>query len=225
MLRIGVIVLCGVCAAGTAVAQEAPISTIDSEGVATVDAVPSYVEFWLHLQAKGGSVAEAVAKAVKFEPALRQEIQTRELAPTQLVFSSVAVPDLVAKEADISARLRFSAAPFTTTENGIAQFALLCDKIAALAGALECQPEGPTLGTEEAQSVQDTAISRAVEKAYAGGKAAAEVMSGQIIAVDHVAIGETVWNKAPGVSARQPDIRRLTCTARVQVTYAFAPNP
>lgn len=135
------------------------------------------------------------------------------------------MPDVVNKEADISARLRFNAAPYTTAENGIAQFALLCDKIAALATTLECEPEGPTLGVDDTRAAEDAAIARAVEKAYTGGKAAAQVMNGQIVAVDHVSIEEILWNKAPGVSARQPDIRRLTCTARVRVTYAFVPNP
>lgn len=77
MLRISVAVLCGVCVACAVFAQEGPISTIENEGVATIDSVPNYVEFWLHVHANGGSVAEAVGKALNSSPRCARKSRRR----------------------------------------------------------------------------------------------------------------------------------------------------
>jgi hypothetical protein len=206
-----------------AVGQEAPVSTIETEGVAVLDTAPMYAEFWLHAQPQGQTLAEAAEGALGFEPAIRKEIQARELTPSELTFSGVAIPSVQAKEARISVRIRFSASAFNSPTEGPRQFALLCDKIAALAAALSCKAEGPFLGVDDPESVEHAGVARATEKAYPAAKAAAQIMNGQIIAVDKVAVQDVTWNKAPGVNAAQPDIRRLTCTVRVKVQYVFAP--
>ena len=207
-------------------AQEVPVSTIETEGMAVVDTLPTYVEFWLHVSTSGESATEAVEAALRFEPALRKELQTREMTPSELSFTGIAIPDVGTKEANVSARLRFSASTFTATEDeGARQFAQLCDKIIALIGAFQhAKLEGPALGLADMQTIEDSAIARATEKAYPAAKAAALIMNGQIIAVDKVVVETVVWNKAPGVNATQPDIRRVSCTAKVRVTYTFTPS-
>ena len=206
-----------------AFAQEGPVSTIETEGVATVDAVPAYVEFTLHARCGGETLAAAADAAIQFEPNVRKAIQAAELVPTEVAFTGVAVPNVTAKEAHVSGRLRFRANTYTSAAEGPRLFASLCDKMATLAGGLSSIIEGPVLIVEDKEAIEAAAIARATEKAYAPAKAAAQVMSGQIIAVDKVAVTSLVWNKVPGVNATQPDLQKLTCTATVKVSYAFSP--
>lgn len=206
-----------------AFAQEAPQSTIETQGVATVDAVPAYVDFWLHGQFTGANLVEATNAAQPFEANVRKALQAAELAPTEATFTGIAVPDVNAPTARISAHLKFRATDYTGAEDGPRLFAALCGKLATLASGLSCKIEGPTLTAEDKESIEDAAIARATEKAYVPAKAAAHVMNGQVNAVDKVIIESLVWNKAPGVSAAQPDLQRLTCTATVRVSYAFSP--
>jgi len=206
-----------------AVAQDLQVSVIESEGIATVDTVPTYVEFWLHAAPQGATHVEAVNAALGFEGTLRSELDNAGVKPADLIFESVAVPDILVKEARVSARLRFSAAVFNSPETGIRDFAALCDKVDAIAKKLECQPEGPSLGVENTESIEEAAIGRATEKAYPQAKAAAQVMNGQISAVDRVSVESVLWNSAPDANAGLPSIRRITCTARVRVTYALTP--
>jgi len=201
---------------------EAPVSTIETEGVAVVDAVPTYVEFWLQARCQGNTIAEATEAALRFEPAVRKVLKDAELNTTALSFTGVAVPTVQRKEAHISARVRLSASTYMSAEEGPRLFALLCDKMTGLAGALSCTIEGPALGVDDKESIEAAAIGRATEKAYMPAKAAAQVMNGQIVAVDTVSVYSLVWNKAPDVLATQPDLKKLTCTATVKVTYAFS---
>jgi len=203
--------------------QEGPVSTIETEGVATVDAVPAYVEFSLRAFCPAATLVEATEAALQFEPNVRKALQAAELTPTELAFTGVAVPDVSLKVAHVSARLRFRANTYISAEEGPRLFASLCDKMLNLAVGLSYQIEGPVLIVEDKEAIEDAAIARATEKAYTPAKAAAQVMSGQIIAVDKVVVQSLVWNKAPGVNATQPDLRKLTCTATVKVSYAFSP--
>lgn len=207
----------------TVSAQEAaPLSAIECDGAATVDTAPTYVEFWLHARSVGATFAEAATKTLTFEQSLRKELETRQLTFMDLSMSNLAIPNSLAREANISARLRFNAVPLSTGETGPQKFAELCDKVVDISNALGCAFSGPVLGTEDTTAVEEAAIARAIEKAYPSAKAAAQIMRGQIVAVDRVSVVDLTWNKAPDSQAVQPDIRRLTCTARVRVSYAFA---
>jgi len=203
--------------------QEGPVSTIATEGVAVVDTVPTYVEFWLHARRPGNTIAEATEAALQFESAVRKALQDAELTTTELSFTGIAIPDIKLKQAHVSARLRFGASTYSSAEEGPRLFAALCDKLTNLAAGLACTIEGPALSVDDKESIEDAAIASATEKAYAPAKAAAQVMNAQIIAVDQVSVESLTWNNAPGVSATQPDLRKLTCMAKVKVTYAFSP--
>jgi len=206
-----------------AVAQELPVSVIDSTGIATVDTVPTYVEFWFHAAPQGASHLEAMTAALDFEGALRRALDDAGMKPADLVFESAAIPDIMIKEARASARLRLSAAVFSSPESGMRDFAAFCDTIDTIARKLECQPEGPFLGVENTESIEEAAIGRATEKAYPAARAVAQILNGQIVAVDRVSIESVLWNNAPDTNASLPSIRRIACTARVQVTYTLTP--
>ncbi len=224
MFRIGVCVASVFLAGSMALAQEAQYSTIETSGVAVVDTAPSYVEFWMHLHATGETLVAATEAAMAFDASLRKELQSRDLSPIDLIFSGVAIPDAEAKQAHVSVKLKFGITSFTVLEEGLRQYAGLCDKMAAIGAALNCKVEGPVLGVDTQDAIEETAIARATEKAYPGAKAAAQIMNGQIIAVQTVTIQDVVWNDAPDTHATQPDFKRLTCTARVTVSYAFSPS-
>lgn len=205
----------GVCA------QEGAVPVILSRGEATVDTIPTYADFWLHKKASGETNLEAVEKASDLETRINKELETRSLSPKEAVLSGMAFGEAASREASVSVRLRFNATPFSTATEGPKDFAKLCDTLNELATALGCDLQGPKLGTTDEQSVSDAAVARAVEKAYAGARAAAEIMEAQIFAVNSVEVVGLVWNAAPDAASVQPDIRRLTCTATVKVGYAF----
>jgi uncharacterized protein YggE len=70
-------------------------------------------------------------------------------------------------------------------------------------------------------AIEQGAVARAVENAYPHAEAVALVMKAQITALNRVVIDQIAWNADPSSRAAQPDCSRLTCTARVKVSYAF----
>ncbi|NIA16622.1 MAG: hypothetical protein GWP08_21435 [Nitrospiraceae bacterium] len=220
MCRVRVCVMAAVLVTAAATAQQTPV--IECESAATVDAMPTFVDFYLHLRATGDSLAEAAEAASTLKETLDGRLQAHQLSPSEVIFSGVAIPDANEQKAHASARLRFNASPFSTAEDGAKMFGGLCDTLAVVAKELGCMLEGPHLGTTDAQTVEEAAIARALEKAYPAGRAVAQTMNAQIYAVEKVEIRELVWNDAENIAATQPDIRLLTCTAKLRVSYSFA---
>ena len=198
------------------------MSTIQSTGTATVEVPPEHVEFWLHREVKAESFSEAIKSVLLFGPALRKAMAERELLHYELDLSGPAIPLIGMPGARVSARLRFSMNPFNTREKGPALFAELCDQMTALAEQMDCLIEGPILGVDDRKAVEHNAIALATENALPVAQSVADLMNAQIAAVDHVAIEEPVWNEPPDDRALLPDLWRMTCTARVHMTYAFS---
>lgn len=197
-------------------------TTIEAEGKAEIEVAPTYVDFELLMQGEGATLVEATEKAVALEPALRQQVQAQELSPTELTFSGISVPTLTNKEARINCHMRFNIRDMLSSADAPVKFATLCDKVAALAAATKAVVTGPKLGVDDAQTVEDSAVARAIEKAYPRGRAAAQIMSGQIVAVERIVIQYVSWKTPSGPDEIQPDLRRLICSACVRVTYAFS---
>lgn len=220
--------LCFIAPIGFSVAQEAKVSTIETEGVAEVETIASQVEFRMNAEFKAATVLEAANKALEFEPALRESLQTAELSPAEMVFSTPVPDDLceAAAEPDTRivrafARLRFHAAPFVTGAEGPRDFARLCDKLAAIAKNLQSRIEGPTLLPEDPETAEQSAIVRAIELAYPPAKAIAGVMKGQVTAVDSVIVQSVEWNTHPSEGTPRAELRKLICKVKVRVIYGF----
>lgn len=197
-------------------------TTIEAEGKAEIEVAPTYVDFEFLMEGKGATLVEATQKAVAIEPAFRQQLKSLELTPTELTFSGVSVPVLLEKTVQITCHLRFNIRDMLSAADAPVQYATLCDKVTALATATSATVSGPKLGVEDAQTVEDSAVARAIEKAYPRGRAAAQIMSGQIVAVDKIVIQYVSWKVPSGPNEIQPDLRRLVCSASVRVTYAFS---
>ena len=114
---------------GTLYAQQ-PVSTIQTEGVASVDTLPTYVEFHLRRTGEGETVGDAVETARELEASLNREVEAMQLDPGRMTFSGVAVVSIRPPKARISATLRFNATPFSTSAEGPRDFAVLCDRMA-----------------------------------------------------------------------------------------------
>jgi len=203
-------------------AQETPVPIIESTGAATVESIPDYVEFWLHDVTPGETTTAAVNRAVLFEEQVRDALAEHDLSPTYVVFSGLSLNDINRIEFHQSVCLRFRAANFAIPEKGPTMFAALTDQIAALARQLECGVEGPSWDMEEKGSLEEEAIIQAMENAYPSAKAAASAMNAHIMSVERVEVQSIEWNRDPETRAQQPDLQRVTCTARVQIAYAFS---
>lgn len=207
------------------VAQEdPPRSKIETQGEATIDTIPTYVEFALLKKCEGATLAEAVGKALELEPALRKELEARQLTAQSLTFTSPSIPSIQQKEARVAAKVRFNATGFSTGAEGPGEFAALCDTMVEIAGALGCVADGPALGSEDKSAVGEAAISKAIENAYPQARAAAQIMNAQIASVEKIQVLDVLWNQTAAPAELASDIRRLTCMAKVRVTYLLAPG-
>lgn len=200
------------------------VSVIETDAEATIDSVPTYVEFTLSKTLSAASLAEAVTEAMQFEPKLREQIDEQALSTKQLSFSSVIIPTANSRDVSVQARLRFSTVAFTANTDGLLEFARLCDKVSEMAKTAGATLEGPEFGVDTPAAVEQAAVGRAIEMAYPNAEAAAAIMRGQILAVDRVTILSVTWGKAAEQASTQSDVRRVACTAKVRVTYAFGPT-
>ncbi len=215
--------LVAIVTATAGAAQIAPgASTIQSTATATIDVVPDYVDFWLHRAVTADNFAMTMVEVLEFGPALRKAISKDKLAPSDQLIMAPSIADINSGQVSVSAKLRFNMSAYTDHEAGPRLFAALCDKILGLSEQLECSVEGPFLELDDRRSVEQTAQERAIENALAPAQSAAELMDAEIIAVDRIDMGDCVWNEDPARRTRLPTMRRLTCSARVRVTYTFA---
>lgn len=208
----------------TAAEGDAP-PTIETEGSATITVAPDHVDFWLHKRISATSTTEAATQVRRFEPDLREQLKAHELEPSEVMISGTAIPDMDANEVQASARLRFTATKFADPKEGGIQFATLCDKVRALADAMNIPRgfrEGPFLGVADPGARERAVIVRAVEKAYPAAEAVAGAMRAHVVQVSSVRVEEVVWNQDPEWKGFRPDNRFLICTARVRVSYTFA---
>lgn len=208
--------------------------TIVSQGQATVDVVPDYVEFWFHKGVIEASLQQATVAALQFGPQLRKEVEARKLASPDIAVYGPVLPDVKTPYARTSVRLRFATSRFSDPENGPKLFAELCDAIRDIAKALGlpegmsfdpgAKPplEGPLFRLENPAGTERAAVSQAVENAYPHAEAVAQTMRAQITAVESVQIDQVTWGENATLNPPGPDYRRLSCMAKVTVTYALS---
>lgn len=195
--------------------------TVYSVGTATDAAVPDYVEFWLHCDSVGDTVKEAVAQARAFAEALPESVTERGLTPLELRVSRVAVPDANRARALVTGRIRLALGG-VDAEARADSFATSCEALRTLAAEHGASLEGPELGVTNPGPFERSAIGRAVENAYPHAEAATEVLGARIVAVQAVEVLDVRWNHDPEAKGAQPDIGRVTCTARVRLTYTYS---
>jgi uncharacterized protein YggE len=199
---------------------------IESAGTATVDAYPDNIEFWLQRTAEGNAAAEAIYAASQLESQLAAQLKTTELpTPTASDVSEVSFLDANKPSAKSTAHLVFSARAYANPKTGLTDFGALCDGMVAFAQSLNCKLEGPSFSSEAKNDLEQTAVARAVEQALNGALGAARVMKTRIDSVDTVTVEDIAWNKDPESRAAQPQVRRVTCTAKVRVRYLFSSAP
>jgi len=204
-----------------AVAQPEAPPLIENEGVGIIEIEPDYAEFWLTKKAAGDSFEEAAKLVSGFEEALKAKLEELELVPYSTAVSGVSIPDIEKKEAVVSARLRFSLSSMPGGEDRVAAYGKLCDDVTKLAAATGAVLEGPFLGYGDEQRIEQQAVARATENALYKADAVASIMQSQIIAVQHVEIREVSWDSTSERVDTVPDIRRISCEARVLVSYLY----
>ncbi len=207
----------------SALAQDA-VSIIETDAEATIDSVPSYAEFTFSKTSTAATLSDAVTEALQLEPRLREQMEENELTPKEMKFSSVTIPKADGQQANTSARVRFVAQPYSVNDDGVLQFAQLCQTLVKVAAAAGATLEGPAFGVDNPSPVEQSAVTRAIEMAYPLAEAAATIMRGQILAVDKVTVLSTEWGKPSDDSSMQPDVGRIVCKAKVRVSYAFGPT-
>ncbi|HOE65196.1 MAG TPA: SIMPL domain-containing protein [Candidatus Hydrogenedentes bacterium] len=204
--------------------QPEPI-TIETIGEGTVEAAPDYAEFWFHSMRTGGSVAEVLKASASFETSLREEFEKRGLTPSELVVFEPAVADAALVVVARNARVRFSCKDFTGVSDGLTKFASVCDQLRATAEKLSCGFEGPVLGLDDPKPLLQSAVAKAIEKAYPPAESAAAIMGAVISQVEKVVMQDATWNRPSGSKEHLPSLRRMTCAATVRVTYLIATTP
>lgn len=205
-----------------AAAQNDSLSTIDAAGEASVSTQPDYVDFWLTFRATANTFEESARKAVPFEENLTKALEKKELVPASVVVSGLSIPSMNVPEAVVSARVRVQLLRFSPDEDKGVAFGALCDTIAGIAKTLGCAVEGPELQSDERETLEQDAVARATENALYRADAIAALMDSEIYAVQSVSVLDVKWSSATGEKDTLPDLKRITCTARVKVVYRYA---
>ncbi len=208
-----------------AFSQTLPAPMVVSPGEATVYGTPAYADFWLHFESKDADVERAIAGANSFGGDVQRLMTEEELRASEFEVSAPAVIALAENTAKVSARLRFTLTNYTKPEEGPRQFGRLCDTIKRIAEALECEAEGPVLGTTESEELARSAVAAAVEQAYPKADAVAGILKSTVYAVDTIEIGDVTFNQALDTRWEEPNLRQISCSARVKVTYTLASQP
>lgn len=209
-------------------AQEFPMAYVEADGEATVFAPPTQVEFLVSFA--GPEVTEgdpanaaALAKVDEAVKAFRTGLNEADLHPVDVEVSTPSVRDAAKSTAGAVARLRFPLGGFANPETGPAQFAAMCDRLAAMVKRAGGTLTGPKYDVEDRETLLRNAVTQATTVAYPIGDAIALSLASRIEFVENVKVVEVTWNKAfDGVSI-EPTLKQISCTAKVHVTYAVRP--
>ncbi|HDP35373.1 MAG TPA: hypothetical protein ENN29_09720 [Candidatus Hydrogenedentes bacterium] len=206
--------------ATTASAADQPV--ILNVGEASVFVNPGVVEFTFIRHFSGDTLQSAIEQFDAFIQAAPTAVRGSELQPTEILTAPPIITSMEQRQVKASFRVRFSMAVFNTAKTGPAQFAALCDKLAALADTMKCTLAPFELFAPDPDSVIAAAVTRATENAYPPAEAVATAVKTNIYAVDRVEVLEVEWEQRP--AGQTAEVPQLACKAKVQVTYALAPQ-
>ena len=195
-------------------------ASIHNVGEATVEARPDNVDFWLTREFTADTMQEAMAEAAGFEQTVVETLNQNGVSPHETLVGEKRPVDAALPLVQRFVRIRFQHYAFRNPEDGMEQFAEVCDGVRQVAEDLDASLEGPYYDVVDRASVEQTAVNRAMEEAYPLANSAAQLMQGRIRAVDHVEILEISWER-PMRATEEALQERMICLARVRVTYAF----
>lgn len=206
-------------------AQEAPLAFVEADGEATVFAPPTQAEFLVEFVApkETESNVAALARVDEAVKAFRAGLNEADLHPVDFEVSAPSVRNAAIGSASSVARLRFPLGGFANPDTGPAQFADLCDKLAALAMRVHGELTGPLYDVEDRETLLRSAVTEASKVAYPVGDAVALALASRIEYVETVKVTEIIWNKPFEGKNIEPTLKQISCTAKVHVTYAVRP--
>lgn len=215
--------------------QPQPRNAVTTTGTATIETAAEYAEFefvkeWDTAADEWNTEAPpaTVEEAHLFEEKLRETLEENELAPSWMDVHGPYVKDAKGPLLEIRVRMRFRTAPYLSNEPGNRGFVALCRSVHETARELGCRMTGPRTAIDDPSRAEQAAIARAVEAAYPPAEAVANITRTDIVAVDEVRVTRVAWHAAgtPPAAGKEPeparDIRRIACTAWVEVVYTFA---
>jgi len=220
MLRSLFILILSLGVATAAFASEQPV--IVNTGEAVVLTLPGTVEFMFVRHFSGETLQNAIEQCNAFIEAAPQAIRGSELQPTEIQISPPIFTSLEQRQVGALLHARFSMAIFNTAKTGPLQFAALWEKLAALATTMKCALSDPEFIAGDPESVMADAVARATENAYPPAEAIAVAVKTNIYAVDKVEVLAIEWDQKP--ENQTADVPQIACKAKVQVTYALAPQ-
>lgn len=195
---------------------------VRSVGEATVEAAPDYIEFWLQVTRTGATFEEAHEASEGLEDRVLEACEALDLSPMDVKASAQAIGDVDRLEVVRTVRLRYSARVMGSAADSRRHFAWLCDRNRALATQLGGTLEGPILGVNERERIEQSALVRAMERAYPLAQRAASEMQSAVTSVHEADIVKVVWNQDPNWRGPQPEYGRVTCTIKVHMAYTIA---
>jgi uncharacterized protein YggE len=194
---------------------------VRATGTATVEAAPDYIEFWLRLSRTGATFEEAAAATEGIEDRILEACETLDLAPLDVKASAQAIEDVDNLEVVRTVRLRYAARVMGGADEARRHFAWLCDRNRALATELAGTLEGPFLGVNDRERIEQSALTRAMEGAYPLAQRAASEMNSAVTSVYEADIVSVTWNNDPNWRGPQPEFGRVTCTIEVRMAYTI----
>jgi len=212
---------CLLCALPWAHAQDAPTAYVESDGIATITVVPNQVVFWLHFEATENSVADAMSIVDGFDNRLNNELQVQNLVPVELEFTPPSITNLKRHTVYTGARLVFPMGNFHNPDQGPRLFAQLCDKLLDIAGIVGADISGPAFEIRDKDTVIRDAVSAATERAYPPAESVARTLKSAIWAIDTVRVLDVTWNEPLFAPNPEPNMRQISCTAHVRITYSL----
>lgn len=207
----------------TVFAQNTPPSTITSTGEASQHAAPTHVEFQFSASFEETTLVSSTEKANAFPAQFRETVKTRKLDESQLTFRLPSVNSVNSNVVTVHGTMRFSLPGATDPDDLVLEYAALCDAVAALGKAAHAIVHGPKLIVEDSDLFEQQTLKRATENALYKADAVAQILNTRIYEVRSVEIQELRWHLDKKDPKTAPGLDRLTCTAKVSLTYLHQP--
>ncbi len=213
---------CALLLPATLAAQDVPMTVIKTTGTSSVKTQPTTVRFHISKEFMEDTLENALLYANALEEDLRKAMVDFSVQPVSVTINTPRIVSIQDAQVSIYHTLDFNLVGLTLPDEAGHPFGRLCDALLAMSTSLDTTLSDPEFQSNKKNEVEMQAIKEATENAYPTATAIAESLGSVIFAVDTVVLKSTRWHVNEINQILLADLNEMTCTARVEVTYALS---
>jgi len=217
--------IAALCILGMSIEAQSPATTIESDGEATVSAVPDEIGFRLDRRFTGPTLIDALKQVRSFERTIAQGIADLDLPSARQESASLTLTQSpIAIQAEVHVWL--SALPAERNQSQTDALVDLAERMRKLGVTTTADVAFGGYAVRDPEPVEADAVARAAENALLLADVAGELAQRHVVDVENVRVVDTRWEGTePTDDGHMPLPPAVACRAKVHIAYRYESAP